>query len=208
MKTTQVIALRHGQTVWNLEGKRQGQMDSPLTEAGLSQTEKIAERLATQTLHAVYSSDLGRAHQTAMCISEKTGHRILIEPRLRERSFGIFEGFTNAEIKKKLSKEWLLYRSGGPDYVIPNGESATGFFQRCITCLEELAQNHPGERIIVVTHFGVLNCLFRHVLGIPLEAPLKFKVLEGSLNFLQFRSGRWILEPPGDVNHGLRDQAL
>ena len=195
------MIIRHCQTTWNLEGRLQGHLDSPLTELGLWQTERIAERLASQAYHAIYSSDLERAFQTAKSIAGKTGNSMLIDPRLRERNYGILEGLTRAEMKTKYPEEFSRLQSAAPDYAIPEGETEAQFFQRSIACLEELARNHSGQKIIVVTHLGVLNCLFRHMFGIPLDVPRRFKVLEGSLNSVHFKKAEWVLETWGDVSH-------
>jgi len=201
MRSTQFILIRHGQTIWNFEGRLQGHLDSPLTELGLLQTERIADRLASQPHHAIYSSDLQRTSQAAKLIAEKTGNSVVMDKRLRERNYGILEGLTRTEMKEKYPKEFSLLQSGEPDYAIPEGETESNFFKRCVACLEDLAQRHTGQTILVVTHLGVLNCLFRHVLGIPLDAPRRFKALEGSLNSIYFKRGVWVLETWGDVSH-------
>src|SRR3954468_9986848 len=98
---TDVLLIRHGETLWNQQGRMQGQDDSPLTTTGLEQARKLARRLKDVAFTTLYSSDLGRAHQTARCIADETGHEIVADQGLRERSFGIFEGLTNSEIEKR-----------------------------------------------------------------------------------------------------------
>ena len=93
---TELLLVRHGETLWNQQGRMQGQHDSPLTTVGLQQAKQLAQRLKDASFTALYSSDLGRAHQTARCIADETGHEIVADRGLRERNFGIFEGLTNA----------------------------------------------------------------------------------------------------------------
>ena len=106
---TEILLIRHGETLWNQQGRMQGQNDSPLTPTGLEQARKLARRLKDVAFTALYSSDLGRAHQTARCIADATGHEIIADRGLRERSFGIFEGLTNAEIQVRHPEDYALF---------------------------------------------------------------------------------------------------
>ncbi|MCZ6547912.1 MAG: histidine phosphatase family protein [Deltaproteobacteria bacterium] len=201
MEQAQLIVVRHGETEWNLEGRRQGHLDSPLTAMGRAQGEALAQRLAKYKFSSLYSSDLGRAYQTAKLISESTGHTIVVDQRLRERNLGIFQGLKGDEIHKAYPEELLLHKTGGPDYIIPQGESARQQAQRNISCLEEFAKKHTGEVIVIVTHGGVLNALFRHILSIPLEAPRRFEFMNASINIFSCGKGNWMLQTWGEISH-------
>ncbi len=80
---TQVILIRHGQTEWNQQRRMQGHSDSPLTGKGVRQAQLLGKRLASMSFDALYSSDSGRAHHTARCVAEATGHPLVVEPGLR-----------------------------------------------------------------------------------------------------------------------------
>src|ERR1044071_2137793 len=123
MVRTQVIIVRHGETEWNLKLIRQGHLDSPLTPRGVAQAKALAERLLSERFSKLYSSDLGRAVQTAQTIADLTGHEIITDPRLRERHLGIFQGLSGDEIRASFPHEYHLHRTLGPTYVIPGGES-------------------------------------------------------------------------------------
>ena len=207
MSGTRVILLRHGETVWNLEGRYQGHLDSPLTPSGLAQARAIAQRVAGMKFAALYCSDLGRARQTAACLAESSAHEVRIEPRLRERHLGIFQNLRKSELKQKFPEEHGLFKSGGPDHVIPEGESGRQAAHRSNTCLEELALRHVGETIVVVAHGGTISALLRHTLNIPLEAPRCFERSNASWNVFNFEDGKWLLETWGDVSHLADDQA-
>ncbi len=201
MDRTQVIIVRHGQTQWNIKGVRQGHLDSPLTEKGLAQAEALGERLAREKFSVLYSSDLGRAVQTARMISHATGHTIVTDARLRERHLGIFQGLNAEEIKERYPEEYRLHRTLGPDYVIPGGESVHQQVARNVACLEECVEKHAGQTIAVVTHGGVLSGLFRHIFSIPFQAPRRFEFVNASLNLFTYEEGHWMLRTWGDVSH-------
>jgi probable phosphoglycerate mutase len=201
MQRTQLIIVRHGETEWNIRGVRQGHLDSRLTEKGIIQAKALAQRLTRETFTALYCSDLGRAVQTADEIAQVTGHEIVTDPRLRERSLGIFQGLSGEEIKAKHPEEYKLHRTLGPNYVIPGGESVRQQVDRNVTCLNELACKHRGEQIVIVTHGGVVSGFFRHTLSIPLEAPRRFEFVNAGLNVFASEAGNWFLLTWGDVSH-------
>jgi 2,3-bisphosphoglycerate-dependent phosphoglycerate mutase len=201
MERAQVIIVRHGQTQWNIKTIRQGHLDSPLTERGIAQAKALGERLAIETFTALYSSDLGRALQTAQVIAAATGHSIVTDPRLRERNLGIFQGLNGQEIQQKFPEEYRLHRSLGPDYIIPGGESVRQQVERNLEYLNELAEKHLGERIVIVTHGGVLSGLFRHTFSIPFNAPRRFEFTNAGLNVFNYEQGNWYLQTWGDISH-------
>jgi probable phosphoglycerate mutase len=199
--TTRVLIVRHGETVGNLAGRWQGHWDSPLTETGMAQAEAVAGRLARTGFSALLSSDLGRALHTAKIISDRTGHEVVPDERLRERRFGIFEGLTRAEMAAEYPDEWRQYEAAGPDYVIPGGESARQRYERAASCLRDIALQHGGETVVVVTHGGVLFSLLRQTVGIPLGTPRRFGAKNASINVFLYRNGEWVLDSWGDVCH-------
>jgi probable phosphoglycerate mutase len=201
MKRTHVIVVRHGETTWNTEKRWQGHLDSPLTPKGLTQAHALAKRLTNHRFSALYSSDLGRAYQTAEIIAAATGHQVALDARLRERNLGIFQGLTSDEIKAVHAQEYELYHARDPDHVLPGGESLRQQVERNFRCFEELAPRHIEESIVVVTHGGVLSGLLRRVLAIPLEAPRRFAFPNSSLNVFIFREAEWMLQTWGDTTH-------
>jgi len=201
MTPTLIILLRHGETTWNVEGRYQGHLDSPLTPRGESQARALARRLAGVKFGALCSSDLGRASRTAAIIAQATGHEVRLDARLRERHLGIFQGLLKSEIKQKLPDEYRLFKTAGPDHAVPGGESTRQSAQRSIACLEELARCHAGETIVVVAHGGTISALLRHTLGIPLGTPRRFERFNASWNVFTWDDGKWRLETWGDLSH-------
>lgn len=201
---TEFILLRHGETEWNAQGRLQGHLDSRLNAEGLRQADALARRLASESFHALYCSDLGRAVETARRISARTGHEVRPEVRLRERGLGILEGLTWGDAKERHPEVYAAYQAGEPGYVVPGGESLAGRLAHAVEGLQALASRHPGERVVVVTHGGVLSLLFRHCLGIPLQQVRRFAVLNACWNRFDYHEGAFQLVTWGDVNH-LRD---
>jgi probable phosphoglycerate mutase len=197
----QVIIVRHGQTQWNIRKIRQGHFDSELTEKGLIQAQALGKRLVRESFSALYSSDLGRAVHTARLIAAVTGHEIVTDARLRERHLGVFQGLSGDEIKEKHPEEYRLHRTLGPEYVIPGGESVRQQVARNVGFLNEIAIKHMGQKVVVVTHGGVVSGLFRHALNIPLDAPRRFEFVNAGLNIFAYEEGNWILRTWGDVSH-------
>ena len=198
---TEILLIRHGETLWNQQGRMQGQNDSPLTALGLNQARQLGRRLKNVSFAALYSSDLGRAHQTARCIADDTGHEVIAEPGLRERHFGVFEGLTHTEIKLRHPDEHVRFATRDPDYAMPGGESTAQFRDRCVACLDSIARRHAGETLVVVTHGLVLDVLYRTACRMALDAPRGFPLLNCSLNTFRHGPEGWQAIAVCDVSH-------
>jgi probable phosphoglycerate mutase len=198
---TQIILIRHGETVWNQQRRMQGHSDSPLSETGMRQAGQLARRLKQITFNALYSSDSGRAHHTARSVAEVTGHDIVLEPRLRERHFGVFEGLTGSEIETSFPAEYARFKTRDQAYVIPGGESALQFRARVFSCLQEIADRHGRELVVVITHGLVLDAVYRAALGIPPELPRIHELVNAGINRLRYDGGAWHVEAWADGSH-------
>src|SRR5262245_21363363 len=163
VRGTEFIVVRHGETAWNAEGRIQGHLDSPLNEEGLGQAVLLADRLARQRFSRLYSSDLGRALQTAPPIADHSGRVVHADVRLRERNLGIFQGDSGAQCERRWPKHYANFRSRDPEHVIPAGESGRELYERVIDMFTVLTREHPGERLAVVTHGGEADALVRVV---------------------------------------------
>lgn len=201
MQETRLIVVRHAETTWNREKRMQGTTDTKLSDVGCAQAQALARRLVNETFAALYSSDLSRARDTAHVIAQLTGCDLMLEPRLRERAFGVFEGLTSDEIRARYPEEYACFASRDPDYEVPGGESARGFMRRCLSCLAEIADRHAGEEVVVVTHGLVLDALYRaaHDLDHGVQRPVP--LINASLNFFSYGNDSWRLVRWGDVSH-------
>jgi probable phosphoglycerate mutase len=208
MTTTTFIVIRHGETAWNAQGRIQGHLDSPLNEEGLAQALLLGERLAHERFDALYCSDLGRALQTAQPIADRTGHAVLRNARLRERHLGIFQGLTSAECEQAHPEHYRRFHGRDPEHQVPGGESIRQVYERVSSEFATLVAQHPGATLVVVTHGGILDALYRFVRGVPLHRPRDFPIYNASVNKVRCSEGAWSVESWGDISHLTRDAAL
>lgn len=181
-----VFLIRHGETLWNSEMRFQGHADVPLSEAGVSQAKALGRRLAGQQIAAVYSSDLGRALDTAREIAIPRGMEITTVPELREMNFGSWEGLSFKEIKQnygELLQQWWADPLG---ITIPGGEGLQDLASRVVSALRGIVARHPGEKVAVVCHGGPVRCLVSSVLGMDLIRYWKIRQDNAALNILDF----------------------
>jgi len=198
---TRIIAIRHGETAWNVDTRIQGQLDIPLNDNGRWQARRVARALAAEPLHAVYASDLGRALETARTLAEAVGAGLVVDQGLRERGFGIFEGRTFKEIQECWPDLSVRWRRREPDFGPEGGETLAGFYDRCVGTATRLAAMHLGKTIALVAHGGVLDCLYRASLRIPLQAPRTWELGNAGINRLLYTPGGFSLVGWGDTFH-------
>jgi probable phosphoglycerate mutase len=208
MPCTHFIVVRHGETAWNAQGRVQGHLDSPLNEEGLVQALLVGERLGAERFDQFFCSDLGRARQTAQPIADRSGKLPTTTSQLRERNLGVFQGLTGIECEQTYPDDYHRFRQREPDHAMPGGESIRELYQRVTSCFEALAAEHPDQRIVVVTHGGVLDALYRHANGTPLEHPRDFPTFNASLNWVRHEKGNWLIERWGDISHLTRDATV
>jgi probable phosphoglycerate mutase len=201
MSSTTVYAVRHGETKWNREGKQQGHLDSPLTERGIKQAEAVAEGLVGRGIEHIYSSDLGRAVQTAEIIGARLGLAVETDKRLRERNFGELQGLTMEESSRRYGEEWLKYRSDDPDYRPPGGESAREHFECNMKGMKSIVRAHGGKTVLVVAHGGVLGVLFRNSFEMPPSGRRPFSIFNGAINRFTVNGESWRLDTWGELSH-------
>ncbi len=198
---TILYAVRHGETEWNLAGRQQGHLDSPLTESGIKQAPALADGLLAKGIDVLYSSDLGRALHTSELIGTKIALPVNTDRRLSERHLGTMQGLTKEAFRQQFPGEWADFHSGDPDYCFPGGESARQRYERSVSCVEDLAQRYPGQTVLVVTHGGVLNGLFYKATRIPLSEPRQFSLFNAAINSFSVCGDSWRLESWGDTCH-------
>jgi 2,3-bisphosphoglycerate-dependent phosphoglycerate mutase len=198
---TRIVAIRHGQTAWNVDARIQGQLDVGLNETGRWQAQRLAQALADERLDAVYSSDLGRAWQTAQALAAAAGVALHADVRLRERGFGVFEGLTFSEIEQRFAPQAQRWRSRDADFGPDGGETLAGFVERAVDAVASIAVRHRGHHIAVVTHGGVLDALYRAASRIPIDAPRTWKVGNARINRLLHGEQGFMLVGWNDHQH-------
>jgi broad specificity phosphatase PhoE len=154
---TILTLVRHGETPANLESVWHGSVDTPLTERGVAQAERVASYLAEHhsEASALYSSPLQRAQKTAAPIGRELGLENSVEADLTEFHLGSWEGVSYAELATT-HKLWENM-SRDPDFAPHGGESPSQVAQRFSGVLRDLCERHRGERVVVVTHGGALS---------------------------------------------------
>ncbi|MBV8621074.1 MAG: histidine phosphatase family protein [Curvibacter sp.] len=207
MDVTRIIAIRHGETAWNVDTRIQGQLDIPLNPLGQWQASRVGNALANETLQAVYASDLLRAWQTAEQISLNTGLSVTPELGLRERGFGVFEGRTFSEIEAELPDQARRWRIRDPEFAPEGGESLIDFRQRVVDTAARLAARHAGEQIALVAHGGVMDVLYRAATGQDLQAPRTWALGNAAINRLLWTPQGFSLVGWSDTQH-LQDESL
>ncbi|MBU1357614.1 MAG: histidine phosphatase family protein [Gammaproteobacteria bacterium] len=201
MESTRVIAVRHGETAWNVGTRIQGQLDIPLNDVGLWQARRAAIALEDEPIAAIYASDLSRAWQTAEAIAGPHRLGVIAEPGLRERAFGRFEGMTFSEIDATLPEESRLWRTRDPDFAPAGGESLVVFRDRVIRMAAGIAARHPGELVGLVAHGGVMDVLYRAATGQGLQAPRTWALGNAAINRLLWTPQGFALVGWADDRH-------
>lgn len=197
--------IRHGETDWNAVGRLQGQLEVPLNAKGRRQAGQLATRLAQEHLllpfSALFSSDLGRARETAEAASRGLGLSPFLREDLRERHFGVLSDLTPAEAEVRHPELAARFRARDPDFVPEGGESLTQAFTRSVRALREIARAWPGEQVLVVSHGGVLDSAWRAAMALPLSVKRDHELFNASINRVRVAEGRFELAGWGDVSH-------
>lgn len=203
MDATRILAIRHGETTWNVDTRLQGHLDIPLNEVGLRQASHLAQALAQRdTVDAIYASDLSRAHATASAIAQAMGQTVAVHAGLRERHFGVFQGRTFAQIEAELPEHALQWRKRVPEWTPPGGgESLVTLRERILKTVDELAAQHKGQQIVLVAHGGVLDVLYRAATRLTLQAPRTWQLTNTAVNRLLWTPEGLSLVGWGDTSH-------
>jgi probable phosphoglycerate mutase len=200
-RALEILLVRHGETDWNSQRRIQGQLDVPLNQTGRDQARAVAAHLVGTAIDAIYASDLARASQTAEPIAAALGLDVRIDPRLRERHFGSLQGRFYEELQRESPEAHRRMQSRDLDFNLGGGETLPRFHERVCGALSDLAARHPQGRVVVVSHGGVLDCLYRLSSGLPLEAPRTWGLFNASLNTLAWADGACRVVSWGDVGH-------
>lgn len=222
MDATRILAIRHGETAWNVDTRIQGQLDIGLNDKGRWQAQRAALALQHEDIAAIYSSDLSRAFETAQTIAQalsakrSTGSqhlacdqqaddaadlKVIAHLGLRERHFGHFQGKTWAEIEQNWPEDARLWRQRDPDWSPREGETLLQLRERIAHCVHQLASQHAGEQIVLVAHGGVMDVLYRLATGQSTQAPRTWHLGNAAINRLLWTPQGLSLVGWGDVSH-------
>ena len=202
---TEFILLRHGETDWNRELRFQGQVDVPLNATGHAQAQRLAQRLAAEPVHHIVSSDLLRTRQTAQPILGLAplaqSPALVTDAMLREQNFGRIDGMRVEDIKSQHADVWAGWTQFQSDYAVPDGESTRQFHARVMDAIHRLAAVYAGQTLVVVTHGGVLDMLYRTVHGLGLNGPRQSTIPNAGYNRVRFDGNRFAILHWADTTH-------
>lgn len=175
-----LLFARHGQTEWNLQRRRQGQLDSDLTAAGIADAQSIANRARRGGVDVVYSSPLGRARATAKLAAAATGADLVILDDLAEVHHGEFAGLTDDEMRDRFAEQWGRRAAELYTWKFPGGESYADADRRAAYALADVTAG-PGRVALMVSHEMIGRMLVGRALGLPPAEALKLSLLHGDV---------------------------
>ena len=189
MPATRLLLVRHGETMANREFRYIGARDEPLSAPGQTQAIQLAEAISVLPIAAVYSSPLQRTYHTALPIAERHSLEVQRVDDLRECDFGRWEGLSRAEVLESSQEdsqrlhEWEQNTSVAP----PGGESFEALQQRVRVAVERLAQAHPDQAIVLVSHVGPIKVLLSAALGAPLSSAFRIFLDPATISVVDWR---------------------
>ena len=181
--------------------RMQGQLDTALDARGRWQAEQLTDALHDEPIDAIVSSDLARAMHTALPLARHRGLRVRADPALRERSFGVFQGFTYAQIAQHWPEETARWRARDAQFAPKHGESLNDFYRRVTRAAQRLALEFAGRSVVWVTHGGVLDCLHRAAMRVALDASRTWTLDNAAINRLLHSDQGLMLVGWGDSRH-------
>ncbi|PIF29357.1 putative phosphoglycerate mutase [Acidovorax sp. 62] len=185
---TELILIRHGETDWNRELRFQGQVDVPLNAMGHEQARRLAQRLAQEqcVVDHLVCSDLIRAQQTAQPVAQALLPHLALEgltdAGLREQHFGEVDGMRVSDIQQQHAQAWADWLRFDADHAMPGGETTRQFHARVMDAVRRLAAQHAGQTVMVVTHGGVLDMVWRTAQGLGLSGPRQSDIPNAGLS--------------------------
>lgn len=202
---TEILLIRHGETDWNAERRLQGHLDIPLNAEGQRQAAALGRALRNEQINAIFASDLQRAIKTAEAIAEPQGMKVMIDAGLRERGFGAFEGLLRTEMASAYPDAFAALQSRDIDACYPAGknvaETLREFSARVMHTMTRLAATGQHKKIVMVTHGGVLDCVYRATNGMPLSKTRDFDILNAGLNRIEWDGAHFQVKEWGNVAH-------
>jgi broad specificity phosphatase PhoE len=186
---TRLLLIRHGQSVWNSQGRLQGQIDIELDDVGLQQTQRLADRAKAFDIEAIYSSPLLRASATAQVIGAELCLPVTHDNRLMEYQFGVASGLTWDELKvhhPELARRWNEDAWTVP---IEGSEGRVNFGARVKAAMDDIIARHPAQQVAVVAHGGTFNVYLAGMLGLDLTRRPPFHFGNTSLSSVEVKNG-------------------
>lgn len=191
-----LLMVRHGVTIWNAEDRRSGHTDIPLTETGIEQARRVAQRLRNERIDAIWTSDLERAWKTAEIIAEPHQLIPIRTPLLRERCHGQLEGLTRVEIdgKDTVSEAALKNNDHG-------AEELADVWDRVIMARQHIREKHTNGTVLLVGHYGPMRMLICDAIGVAMDVRGRFRLENASLSTIEYTEDFSYLRLLNDTGH-------
>lgn len=193
--------VRHGETVWNTLKKTQGMLDSALTQKGIKQANKLANRLLDEEIDYIYASDLSRAYDTAKIIAKKLNLEVKTDKNLREMNYGDWQGLTKEELEKKYPEKLTIWRSKPHTITIDGAESLIQVQERTLEVVNRLKKIHKNKNVLLVSHGSSIKSLILGILGVDLSHYRKLAQDNTAINIIEFRDYTPVITLLNDINH-------
>jgi 2,3-bisphosphoglycerate-dependent phosphoglycerate mutase len=198
---TELILVRHGETDWNRELRFQGHVDVALNAIGHEQARRVAARLAGEPARHLYVSDLIRAQQTAHPVAQQLQLHGIVEPALREQSFGDVDGMRVDDIKAQHPQAWEAWLRFHEDDCMPGGETMREFHARVMAAVRRIAADHRDATVVIVTHGGVLDMIYRTARSLPLGGPRQSQIPNAGVSRVAVRDTAFEILSWADTSH-------
>lgn len=195
-----LILVRHGETDWNSTRRYQGQLDIPLNSRGHWQAQRVAQVLAGEPIQRLVSSDLQRALETAMAIGTACNLAVATDARLREISFGSWEGLGTDEIQRQDGEAYRRWKENPVAHAPTGGETLASAGERILSAWQEI-RALPLDTVAIVAHGGSLRILLSHLLQLPPESFWQIKLGNASLSRIRITRTKVTLDQLNDVRH-------
>ena len=204
MATTKLCLIRHGETTWNTERRLQGHTDTPLNANGALQARQMAQALKDikLTFDVLYTSDLKRAADTANAVVELFGIEAQVDSALRERHFGALQGLSIPDAPSLRPDIWHAHIARDLDHDLEGGESIQQFALRVENALQKIQARHTGKTILIVSHGGTLDMMYRIASKQALNTDRIVSVPNASLNWITHsETDGWAVGQWADTRH-------
>jgi len=198
---TTIYLVRHGQTAWNKEEIFRGRTDVPLDETGLREAQLAAEYFRGKEIHAIYSSPLLRASQTAQKVAEICRLDVTPLQGIIDMSFGEWEGRSLQEVREKDQERYRQWRGEPHRVKIPGGETLEEVRVRSMATLEAMIESHSGKTLVLVSHRVINKVILCGILGLDNSHFWQIGQNTTAINLIQHKNGKYILSLLNETCH-------
>lgn len=198
---TRIYLVRHGQTAWNKEEIFRGRTDVPLNETGLREAQLAGEYFREMEIHAIYSSPLLRAWETAQKIADVQRLEVRSLQGIIDMCFGEWEGQSLKDVQEKDGQRFQQWKNEPHLVKIPGGETLDEVRDRAMAVLEKTIKSHSGKTLLFVSHRVVNKVILCSILGLDNSHFWQIGQESTAINLIQHREGKYVLSLLNEACH-------